>query len=82
MGIRILREHSKSLTPESEGAHCVEPAWSAHLLTGDTDRLAVCSCCEFCIFDKIFIDKINSNKTCLSYSRGHNYKTFCVGFQF
>lgn len=73
MGIRILREQSKCLMPEAEGAHCVEPAWSAHLLTGDTDRLAVCSCCEYCIFDKIFIEKFKQN---LSYSHGHNYKTF------
>lgn len=32
MGIRILREKSKCLTPEAEGAHYVEPAWSAYLL--------------------------------------------------
>lgn len=79
MGIRMLREQSKCLTPEAEEAHCVEPAWSAHLLAWDNDRFAVCSCCEYCIFDKIFIDKFKLN---LSYSRGHNYKTFCVGFQF
>lgn len=32
IGIRLLREQSKCLTPEPEGAHCVVPAWSAHFL--------------------------------------------------